>query len=167
MADTVIHSDHKPLMYIFDESKAVPLMASARIQRWALTLSAYTYSIQYKAERDHANADDLSRQPLEDSPAEVPCPPEMVLLMDHLAASPVAASHIWQQTNNDPTLSKVRFVQKDWPAQLPETKELQPFNDRRHGLSVEDSCLLRGSRVIVPSILRSRVISCMRATLAR
>ena len=63
----IIHSDHKPLMYIFDESKAVPLMASARIQRWALTLSAYTYTIQYKAGKDHANADGLIRLPLEDA----------------------------------------------------------------------------------------------------
>ena len=79
--------------------------------------------------------------------------------MDHLAASPVSASHIWQQTNNDPTLSKVRrFVQNGWPAQLLETKEMQPFNHRRHELSVEDSCLLQGSQVIVPSILRPRVV---------
>ena len=115
----VIHSDHKPLMYIFDESKAVPLMASARIQRWALTLSAYTYTIQYKAGRDHANADGLSRLPLGDAPTEVPKPAETILLMDHLAASPVSARHIRLQTDHDPTLSKVRkFVQHGWPAEM-------------------------------------------------
>ena len=37
-----ILSDDK-LMYIFDEKKSVPLMASAQVQRWALTLGAYTY----------------------------------------------------------------------------------------------------------------------------
>ena len=67
----VNHSDHKPLMHIFDKSKAIPLMASARIQRWALSLSAYTYTIQYKAGKDHANADGLSRLPQE-RPAEGP-----------------------------------------------------------------------------------------------
>ena len=46
----------------------------------------------------------------------------------------------WQQTNNDPTLSKVRrFVQNGWPAQLPEIKKLQPFNHQRHELTVEVS----------------------------
>ena len=45
----VIHSDHKPLIYIFDEKKSVPLMASARTQKWALTLGAYSYQIRYKA----------------------------------------------------------------------------------------------------------------------
>ena len=36
-----ILSDHKPLIYIFDETKSVPLMASARVQKWALILGAY------------------------------------------------------------------------------------------------------------------------------
>lgn len=33
-------SDHKPLMNLFNENKGIPQMASGRIQRWALTLSA-------------------------------------------------------------------------------------------------------------------------------
>ena len=69
-----ILSDHKPLMYIFDETKSVPLMASARIQRWALTLGAYTYQIRYKSSRDNSNADSLSRLPLPYAPTEVPRP---------------------------------------------------------------------------------------------
>ena len=36
-----IVSDHKPLQYLLSESRAVPTMASARLQRWALLLSAY------------------------------------------------------------------------------------------------------------------------------
>ena len=44
-----INSDHKPLRHIFDESKPKPSMASVRLQRWALTLSAYDYTIEYKS----------------------------------------------------------------------------------------------------------------------
>ena len=43
-----IHSDHKPLMHIFNQSKAVPVMVSARLQRLALILSSYHYSIKYR-----------------------------------------------------------------------------------------------------------------------
>ena len=43
-----INSDHKLLQHIFDEAKPIPTMASARLQRWALTLSAYDYTIAYK-----------------------------------------------------------------------------------------------------------------------
>ena len=39
----IISSDHKPLQHIFSESKPIPTLASARIQLWALTLSAYNY----------------------------------------------------------------------------------------------------------------------------
>ena len=35
-----IRSDYKPLQHLFNEHRSVPLQASARIQRWALTLSA-------------------------------------------------------------------------------------------------------------------------------
>ena len=44
----VIYSDHKPLMHIFNHSKAVSVVACARSQRWALTLSSYHYSIKYR-----------------------------------------------------------------------------------------------------------------------
>lgn len=41
---------------------------------------------------------------------------------------------------------------------LPDTKELQSFVHWRHEWSVKDGCLLRGSQVIVPLKLRSKVV---------
>jgi len=38
-----IQSDHKPLSYFFNELRGILQIVSARIQRWALTLSAYNY----------------------------------------------------------------------------------------------------------------------------
>ena len=38
-----IQSDHQPLSFLFSELRGIPVMASSRIQRWALTLSAYHY----------------------------------------------------------------------------------------------------------------------------
>ena len=43
----IVYSDHRRLMHIFNQSKAVPIIASARLHRWALTLSGYHYSIKY------------------------------------------------------------------------------------------------------------------------
>ena len=156
----IIHSDHKPLMFIFDESKAVPPTASARIQRWALTLSGYTYSIRYRAGREHANADSLSRLPLAEAPADVPQPAETVFLMDLLATVPVSAAQIRSHTDRDPTLSKVRqFVMQGWPRSRVATQELHPYSQHQLELSVEDGCLLRGNRVIVPPALRGKVLN--------
>ena len=89
-----IYSDHKPLQYLFSEKKAIPTMTSARIQRWALTLSAYDYDIVFKPGSENANADVLSRLPLPDHPTSVPQPQETVLLMETLQMSPVTSKQI-------------------------------------------------------------------------
>ena len=58
-------------------------MASSRIQRWALTLGTYEYSIQYRPGTTIANADALSRLPLEDQPADkdIPMPGDVNFLV--------------------------------------------------------------------------------------
>ena len=55
---------------MFDASRAIPQMASARIQRWAVTLSAYSYIIEYKPSQSNSNADTLSRLPLPEQPTD-------------------------------------------------------------------------------------------------
>ena len=94
----VILSDHKTLQYLFKEDKSTPVMASARIQRWALTLGSYDYSIEYKPGDHHSNADCLSRLPLPNTPKEVPVAPEIVALINTLNSTPVTAAVIKQWT---------------------------------------------------------------------
>ena len=42
----------------------MPTLAAARLQLWALVLSAYNYDIVYNPTQEHANADRLSRLPV-------------------------------------------------------------------------------------------------------
>ena len=84
-----IYTDHKPLMSLFSEIRCIPPLASARIQRWALTLSAYQYTIVYRAGKDNTNADALSRLPLPDTPADTFVPPETVFSLERLAELPI------------------------------------------------------------------------------
>ena len=39
-------------------------MAASRLQRWALVLAGYSYSIEFKPTNKHGNADSLSRLPM-------------------------------------------------------------------------------------------------------
>ena len=41
----MICSDHKPLQHTFAETCLIPSLASAHLQRWALTLDVYSYQI--------------------------------------------------------------------------------------------------------------------------
>ena len=60
-------TDHKPLLAILGPKKGIPPLAAARLQRWAILLSAYNYDIQFKSTSTHANADGLSRLPISDT----------------------------------------------------------------------------------------------------
>ncbi|CAC5366937.1 unnamed protein product [Mytilus coruscus] len=101
-----IYTDHKPLIGLFNENKCIPPMAAARIQRWALTLSAYEYKIVYKEGKKNSNADALSRLPLNrEGKTEVPA--EMIMLMDHMDFTPVTAQQIKAWTRKDPILGQI------------------------------------------------------------
>ena len=87
----VLQTDHKPLMTLFNESKEIPTQASGRIRRWALTLSAYEYTIACRTTRQHANAYAMSRLPLPVTPQRVAVPAEFVLVVEKLEDVPITA----------------------------------------------------------------------------
>eukprot|EP00731_Ephydatia_muelleri_P037838 Em0575g5a len=156
----VVFSDHKPLQFLFCETRPVPPMASARIQRWALTLSAYNYQIVYRPSQLQANADGLSRLPLKgEEPGDVPLPGDTILMMESLsnADSVVTATTIRSWTDKDPVLSLVRrMVLHGWQPQA--SDEFRPYEQRKLELSVQNGCVLWGSRVVVPPQGRQHVL---------
>ena len=132
-------------------------MASARIQRWALTLVAYNYKVQYKPGKDISHADVLSCLPLPNCPNEVPTPGELVLLLENLQTSPVRAHQIKQWTDKDPVLSKVcKLILQGWPNHVEE--ELRSYFRRKLELSIQDGCIMWGSCVVVPPPGRGKLI---------
>ena len=65
-------TDHKPLLTLFGESRAVPTQASSRIQCWALTLASYEYSLAARPTTQHGNADAMNHLPLKFKPTLPP-----------------------------------------------------------------------------------------------
>ena len=115
-------------------------MASARIQRWALLLGGYDYTIEYKPGDQQANADSLSRLPLPDSPSYVPMPPETIHLMETLDSFPITLAQIKQWTRRDPLLSKVKDLLLR--GQHDKDAAISPYKKCWNELSVHDGCLL-------------------------
>ena len=148
-----VYSDHKPLQFLFSEKRPVPAMASSRIQRWALTLSAYSYQIKFRPGKEQGNADCLSRLPLAEAPSDVPVPGDLILMMGALAdqESPVTFTNIKAWTGKDPLLSHVRhMILHGWQEDSSFAEKLQPFTRRKDELSVQDECILWGHRVVIP-----------------
>ena len=114
-----LYNDHKPLIHIFSEAKSVPIMASAHLQRWALTLSGYSYSIKYKKGSLQGNADALSRLPLPDCSDVVPIAPKVIASLEQLLTVSLSVTKLLTLTSPNPVLAKVRhFAYTDWPSSL-------------------------------------------------
>ena len=156
--------DHKPLLGLLHSEKATPLMASSRMQRWALTLLAYEYELLYRLVNGNGNADGLSRLPALDVPGSTPVPGGIVHLLETINSSPVDATKIKLWTARDPVLFQVlQFVLQGWPSEVKEEAP-KPYFIRIEELSVHAGYLLCGARVIVPPQEREEVLNILHDT---
>ncbi len=142
-----ICTDHKPLLSLFSERKAVSLIVSPRIQRWTVMMQAYEYTIVYKPGKEHANTDALSRCSVPDMALETDSEDRKLLLED---IPLVTAENVRPWTAKDPILARVRQVLLMGGVFQKESPEFKLYAARQTELSVQDGCILWGARVIVP-----------------
>ena len=153
-----IWSDHKPLLGLIGESKAVPRIASGRIIRWSLLLAGYNYKLCYKPGCRIPNADCLSRFPKQVDVADPPKVGEEILLLDQLSLTVVRADDIRRWTDHDPVLSCVRNnILRGW--EECSSEEFRPYINRKDELTVLNGCVLWGNRVFIPPQDRESVIN--------
>ena len=79
----------------------------------------------------------------------MPTPPELVLLTERLADSPVTANQICGWTRRDPLFAFVlQFVRQGRPSQC--SPELAPFSLWKSELVLHNGCIVWGVHVAVP-----------------
>ncbi|XP_062843599.1 uncharacterized protein K02A2.6-like [Trichomycterus rosablanca] len=79
------------------------------------------------------------------------------LICEHLEGVPLTAKQIAKVTRTDTELSRLhRFIMEGWPKEIPE--ELKGYHKRHDELSVEEGCVLWGTRVVTPAKLRAAVL---------
>ena len=151
-------TDHKPLLSLLQEHRAIPTTTSNRIQRWALTLSMYDYTISFKPSTTHSNADALSRLPIVCNQEDPPIPAETVLLLETMSESPVSVEQIRSWSSRNPVLSRVlQLILSGWPNQM-DSPEIKPFFSRKLELSAQDGVILWGNRVVISPSGRSVIL---------
>ena len=112
----MIESDHQPLSHLFNQQKSIAVTASARIQRWTLTLSAYHNIVNYKPGRKISNADALSHLPRPFTALSDRLPGNLMCLLDHLSSTTFDVTFIKKWTNTDPVLAQYQnYCQQGWP----------------------------------------------------
>ncbi|KAG7297849.1 hypothetical protein JYU34_018592 [Plutella xylostella] len=157
-----LRTDHKPLVSMFGASTGVPSMTASRLQRWALILSAYTFSIEY-VRSDKNMADAISRLIMAHhdnarNSAHERDEPEFTYL--HFASEALLLDNnvLRRETKRDQILSQVlNYIRVGWPNEV-EIRELKPFFNRRNELYSELDCVMWGHRIVVPHSCRDRVL---------
>ena len=73
---------------LLQEHKSVLSMASSRIQRWAIIVSAYNYELIFKSGHKHKNADSMSYLPFQSNDCEESSVLKNYVLMTEFCHSP-------------------------------------------------------------------------------
>ena len=165
----ILVTDHKPLIVLFGPTKATPALAANRLARWALTLSQYQYTIEYRKTCDHSNADALSRLPVgpdasfDEEEDEADVDTVCTIKTVSLQLDPTDPGTMAKESAKDPVIANVmRFTREGWPPkdkrEASNDGSIEDFRKVAVSLSTAHGCLLYGSRVVIPLSLRPQVL---------
>nr|XP_037289927.1 uncharacterized protein K02A2.6-like [Rhipicephalus microplus] len=161
-------TDYKPLTGLFSPDKGIPPMAAARIQRWALLLGGYRYSLTYRKGSENVNADAFSRLPIprEQLDNVKDDAPEYVLYAEAVNAAPISAKELAVLTIRDAMLQQVqKWILQGWPQYLTESEErFRPFFQKKDELTVNQDLIYWGHRIVVPSAAAGSLLRLLHET---
>ena len=149
----IVLSDSKALERIFT-SKHV---TTPRIQNMVLKLQPYDFKVRYLP-GPQMPADILSRAPLADSDFTACDLSDKHINYVTINSLPVAVTldELQKASESDPIINKVRtcVLSNKWS----KGEELKPYYQIRSELSVKDSIILKGDKLVIPYSLQKRLL---------
>lgn len=150
-----LHTDQQALSEIFHPEKSTPSVAAARLQRWSIILSMYSYKIKHRSATKMTHVDALSRLPLEEDSGVEP----MAINLCQISGELIDKKLIAARTSEDKILSKVyEFVMDGWPSKEQIDPELITFYNKNVSLACDEGCLYYGNNVIIPTVLQKVIL---------
>ncbi|KAG7304206.1 hypothetical protein JYU34_011144 [Plutella xylostella] len=154
-----LRTDHKPLLTIFGSKKGVPELAANRLQRYALFLTAYNFKIEYVKSENNV-ADFLSRAISNHSESNTNTKDRTLYInfITDAMLKPVTMRDIQLETAKDTELTKViGFIKNGWPKKSND-ETMKPYFLCRLQLSLENGCILRGHKLVIPVKFREQLL---------
>lgn len=148
-----IVTDHKPLLAILGPKAGLPTLVAARLQRWAVILSAYSYDLEHCSSSKIGNADALSRLPLDAATNDE----ELNVMLIDTHYVPVTAREVAIATKRDPVLARLSQELATGRHSY-NGEELEPYLNVWSELALDQGCITRGGRVVVPSSLKETLL---------
>ena len=151
-----LRTDHRPLITIFGSNKGLPVMASARMQRWALILSAFEYTIEY-VKGSKNEADSISRMPQQSCENEA-IENSYINFIEADKKFNINFKDIARERRRDLVLSRVAEYILNGTLSNVKDEKFTPFREKYMQLTVEHDCILWGYRTIIPEKLKLNIL---------
>ena len=157
-----LETDHKPLVPILGKKSLDSL--PPRVLRFRLRLARFQYSIHHSPGKSLHLADALSRAPLLNPDEDINSLAEEVenfvqAVITTLPAHEDLLNEFRQAQKKDPECAKlIDFCQTGWPDKHGIKGELVKFWQVRGDMTVAQDLLLYGSRIVVPSSMRQKML---------
>lgn len=156
-----IVTDHKPLVYIFNNpASKLPM----RIERWSMYLQEFDFLVEYRSGKTNP-ADYMSRHPCKEKndhhQRHQANRTERVVKQITANSVPTAMTlqEIKEATEKDSTINKIKdIIQSDNREARFNEEDLKPYKTIHLELSIVDGLLLRQTRIVMPTALRRKVI---------
>lgn len=158
----ILQTDHKLLLTIFGEHNGIPVMAAARMQRWAFTLSGFNYSIEY-IKGTLNSADSLSRISQYESKMSKD-ESSYINYIDLPNNVQLNYKNVAIHTRRDPILSKLLDSIQNGSVKDLNGDEFKSFRLKAFELIVESGCILWGYRTVIPTKLQNLVLQDLHAS---
>lgn len=165
-----LQTDHKPLLAIFGSKTGIPAYTASRLQRYALILLAYDFSVSYINTESFGYVDVVSRLIAKHPPA----PAEDIVIasiqvenepqcfaIDAAQSLPVKFADLQDATRSCPILKQVaKLVEKGWPRRKQQITDpdVAAFYELRDGIIILEGCLFYADRIVVPKACRNQVL---------
>lgn len=125
-------------------------MNTMRLFHYAHFLSGFDYNIEYRNSASNSNADFLSRFPVEKVP-EHRMDQHSAFQQNQLDTLSINRNKIAEETIKDPEYIRLLEMLKKG-----HTLRTLGYNDNE--ITLEDNCLIKGTRVMIPQSLRSKIL---------
>ncbi|XP_033760776.1 uncharacterized protein K02A2.6-like [Pecten maximus] len=149
-----VYSDHKPLETLFRKTL---LSAPMRIQKMMIRLQWYDISVVYRKGKDMHVSDALSRAFLPPRVGEEE--DDILSAISMISVSTQKYTEIQSATSSELKVL-MNIIHKGWPDTKSEVcTEAKPYWDSRDQLSVLDSIVYKGSRIVIPPSMRKEMLN--------
>ncbi|XP_053698952.1 uncharacterized protein K02A2.6-like [Sabethes cyaneus] len=150
----ILITDNKPLSRILSPEKGLPVLSALRMQHYAVFLASFDYEIRFRTSKESANADCMSRLPINDNGNKSWIEEVDLIELNQIETLPVTVEDLAKNTRLD---ANVRTLLEG----LRSGRSVEPHNRfgiEQNQFSIQKGCIMKGIRVYIPPLLRRRVL---------